>query len=405
MIVLAIRLCLLAAVLIALPLLSRAGDDAECPGHAGQWLDPSSGERLEIGPLFERLASARIVLLGESHTSAGDHRWQLYMLAALHSHHPDLAVGFEMLPRAAQPVLDDWSAGKLDEQEFLKRSRWQDVWGYDPEYYLPLLHLVRLNRLPAVALNVDRQLVSRVGESGWQALPKDQRGGLSDPAPASQAYRQSLAELYAYKQSFGDDTKHAQPASAEKIEEILASEKFAHFVDAQLTWDRAMAEALAAASRRDPSALVVGIAGRGHIAHGYGIPHQLADLGIDAVEALLPVDAGSECDALEANLASAVFVVDPAGEAPPKPRARLGVLIETTDGGVRVLEVVDDSVAAAADIRAGDVIKAAAGFTTTTAGELIEIVGRQAPGTWLPLEISRDGESLRTIARFPLRFE
>jgi len=405
MIIPAIRNYLLVALLVATPAISRAGDDSECPAHTGQWLDPSNGERLHTVPLFERLAGARIVLLGESHTSASDHRWQLYTLAALHSRHPNLVVGFEMLPRAAQPVLDEWSAGKLDEQQFLKRSRWRDVWGYDPDYYLPLLQLVRTHRLPAVALNVDRQLVSRVGEVGWQAVPKNQRAGLSDPAPASRAYRESLAELYAYKQSHGVGTEHAQPAKAAKFDEILASDEFAHFVDAQLTWDRAMAEALAAAARRDPSALVVGIAGRGHIEHGYGIPHQLADLGIGAVEALLPVDAGSECDAMEANFAAAVFVVDPSGDVPPKPRARLGVLIETAEGGVRVLEVVDGSVAAAAGMRAGDIIKAAAGFTTTTASELIEIVGRQAPGTWLPLEISRDGEYLRPTARFPQHFE
>ncbi len=405
MIVSAIRNCLLVALLLAVSHVSRAGDDTQCPGHAGQWLDPSSGERLDIGPLFERLAAARIVLLGESHTSASDHRWQLYMLAALHSRHPNLVVGFEMLPRAAQPVLDEWSAGKIGEQEFLERSRWQQVWGYDAGYYLPLLQLVRQYRLPAVALNVDRQLVSRVAEVGWKAVPKDERGGLSDPAPAWPDYRESLAELYAYKQSHGIGTDHSQPAKAEKIDEILASDKFAHFVDAQLTWDRAMAEALAAAARRDPSALVVGIAGRGHIEYGYGIPHQLGSLGIVNIETLLPIDAGTDCDMLEANLADAVFVVDPSGDAPPKPRARLGVLIETADDGVRVLEVVDDSVAAVAGIRVGDIIKSAAGFSTATASELIEIVGRQAPGTWLPLEILRDGEVLKPTARFPQHFE
>jgi S1-C subfamily serine protease len=81
------------------------------------------------------------------------------------------------------------------------------------------------------------------------------------------------------------------------------------------------------------------------------------------------------------------------------------VLIESADNGVRVLEVVDDSVAAAAGLRAGDVIKSAAGFATATTGELIEIIGRQAPGTWLPLEVSRDGELLTPTARFPQSFE
>ena len=58
-----------------------------------------------------------------------------------------------------------------------------------------------------------------------------------------------------------------------------------------------MAEALAAAHRRDPEALIVGIIGRGHLEYGHGIPHQLADLGIDDVGVLLPVDADDDCAA------------------------------------------------------------------------------------------------------------
>jgi hypothetical protein len=82
----------------------------------------------------------------------------------------------------------------------------------------------------------------------------------------------------------------------------MDSEAFSNFVDAQLTWDRAMAEALAAAYRRDPKATVVGIVGRGHLEYGYGIPHQLADMGIDDVDVLLPLDATATCDPLPADL-------------------------------------------------------------------------------------------------------
>jgi S1-C subfamily serine protease len=70
-----------------------------------------------------------------------------------------------------------------------------------------------------------------------------------------------------------------------------------------------------------------------------------------------------------------------------------------------VIEVIEDSVAEAAGIRAGDIILAAAGFETATTGKLIEIVQRQAPGTWLPLRLSRDGEVLTPTARFPQSFE
>ncbi len=400
--------CLFSLTLwLLLPGVSLADDAGTgCNSHIGRWLDPASGEVLASEPLMQLLSRPQIVLLGESHTMAVHHRWQAYMLAALHSRHANMAVGFEMLPRHAQPVLDAWTSGKLSEQEFLEQSGWREVWGYDPGYYLPLLHFVRQHRLPAVALNVDRDLVSRVGGEGWDSLGDDERSGLSDPAPASSEYRHSLAQLYAHKQSLRTQQEDGEIEPGEaQLDEIKNSEEFSHFVDAQLTWDRAMAEALAVTRRGDPTMLVVGIVGRGHMEHGYGIPHQLADLGIDDVEVLLPLDGDESCDDLAADLARAVFVVEVGTAHAPPPRARLGVVIETAENGARVRQVVEDSVAAAVGILEGDVIQSAAGFDIPDIAALIEIVRRQAPGTWMPLVVRRGDESLEFVARFPQQFE
>ncbi len=389
----------------ALPGITLAADeDSSCDHHVAQWLDPASGDVVTVEQVFDRLAGSRIVLLGEFHTSVAHHRWQLYMLSALHSRHANLIVGFEMLPRRVQASLDDWSAGRLTEEEFLEQSEWQKVWGYDADLYLPLLHFARLNRLSTVALNIDRKLISQVSQQGWQALGEAERMGLSDPAPASDDYRDSLAQLYAYKQTLSDANED-EDAVEPDLDEILHSDAFSNFVEAQLTWDRAMAEALAAAHRRDPKAIVVGIVGRGHLEYGYGIPHQLADMGIDDVDVLLPLDSTATCDPLPAELASAVFVVDAESEMPVPPRPRLGIIIEGSDAGVRVTQVVEGSVAAQSGLVEGDLIEAAAGFETTTNASLIEIIQRQAPGTWLPLKIKRGDESLELLARFPQSFD
>ena len=377
--------------------------DDECHARVGQWLDPASGKLLDSRELLESIADeTRIVLLGESHTTAPHHRWQAYMLAALHARNPEMSVGFEMLPRAAQAVLDDWSRGALTESELLARSNWQSVWGYDADYYLPLFHFTRLHQLPTLALNVDRGLVSRVGREGWDAIEADAREGVSEPAAASAAYRNSLADLFLFKLSMG--ASHGS-VDDEDRRELMRSAEFIRFVEAQLTWDRAMAEVLADAHRRNPEGLVVGIVGRGHAEFGYGIPHQLADLGVDAVQVLLPWSAVNSCSDIPADIADAVFVVDEAMEDPPAARPLLGVMIETTDDGVRVSQVVAGSVAEQSGLEVGDVIQGAAGFATASVAELIEIIRRQAPGTWLPLDVLRAGESREITARFPQRFE
>jgi hypothetical protein len=45
----------------------------------------------------------------------------------------------------------------------------------------------------------------------------------------------------------------------------------------------------------------------------------------------------------------------------------------------------------------------AAGLQTRNSDDLVEVVGRQAPGTWLPLSIKRDGQEIDVIAKFPTR--
>ena len=80
-------------------------------------------------------------------------------------------------------------------------------------------------------------------------------------------------------------------------------------------------------------------------------------------------------------------------------------MIEDGDGGVRVTEVIDDSVAQASGVQPGDLILSAAGFDTEDTGDLIEIVQRQAPGTWLPLKIKRGDDEVEITARFPQSFE
>ena len=78
-------------------------------------------------------------------------------------------------------------------------------------------------------------------------------------------------------------------------------------------------------------------------------------------------------------------------------------LLAQGDGGPRINRVVGDSVAEAAGLKAGDHVVRAAGLEMRNPDDLVEVVGRQAPGTWLPLSIRRDGEEIEILAKFPPR--
>ncbi len=385
-----------------------AAAGARACGKVGTWLDPRTGKTIAPGPLMAALARRSVVLLGEQHDNAEHHRWQLQMLAALHAHKPDMIVGFEMFPRRVQPALDRWAAGALDVQNFLKDSDWAKVWSFNPDLYLPLFHFVRQNRLAMIALNIDRALIERVGREGWAAIPADRRGGLSDPGPASDAYLRYLADVFVDMHRRGNaggpQKDGARPNQADPAS-VMDDDDFKRFAAAQLTWDRAMAEALAEAHRKRPASLIIGVLGEGHAKFGYGVPHQLTDLGVADVAIVLPVESAAACKGLPATIADAVFLVAPPQrvEQPPQ-KPRLGVMIESTDKGVRIIRVVKGSVAEATDLAASDIVVSAAGRAIKKVSQLIAIIGRQAPGTWLPLMIRRDGKDLEAVAKFPPKF-
>lgn len=354
--------------------------------EAGAWVDTAGRAPVAAGDVLARAARGSIVLLGESHDNADHHRWQLQTVTALHALGGSVTLGFEMFPRRVQSVLDAWVAGDYDERGFLEAVAWDRVWGFDPALYMPLFHFARINRLPMIALNVERDLIASVREAGWDAVPEAMREGVTDPAPPDPAYRASLEAVYA---------DHMM--RAEKEPDPIGLERF---IAAQQTWDRAMAQALDDAPG---DSLVIGIIGGGHVENRWGVPLQLASLGRDDVTVLLPWDLGRDCAELNAALADAVFGLDPPlvveGEEPRRPR--LGVMIRSVAGALRVLEVVAGSVAEAAGLLPDDVIISAAGLAVAQSDDLVAVIGRQAPGTWLPLVLDRRGERLDIIAKFP----
>lgn len=347
--------------------------------------------------LLADIAQRDVVLLGEQHDEEDHHRWQLQTLAALHAKRPDMVIGFEMFPRRIQPVLDRWVAGELTVKEFLAQAEWEAVWNMPAELYLPLFQFARLNRIPMVALNVERTLTQAITEKGWDAVPESLREGVGRPAPPPERYRVFLEEVHRQHvamRTTGDDAP--DPAD---------TRPFDFFIESQTTWDRAMAEALAHRLKSAPDGakpLAVGIMGSGHIRHGHGVPHQLADLGVTRVATLLPVAADHDCKELGQGLADAVFVVPQQAQARPEP-PRLGVRLEEDGGRVRIAEVTPGSLAERTGLRNGDRLVEVAGVAADKVRPVVARVRGQPAGTWLPLRVQRGDDTLDLVVKFPVQ--
>lgn len=364
----------------------------------GDWIVPGSGSGIGKASqqnVVTRAAKAAVVLLGETHINADHHRWQLQALAALHAQRPDMVIGFEMFPRRIQPVLDRWVAGELTEKEFLRVAEWDRVWNTDANLYLPLFHFARMNRIPMLALNIEHSLRHKVAAKGFYGVPVEEREGLTRPAEPSDAYVDYLLPIY----------KQHDRKNNKQSEVVRDDPDFRRFIGGQQLWDRAMAQVLQqplAKSGKHKPPLAVGIMGSGHIVHGYGVAHQLRDLGVKNIVALLPWDIDRSCKQLVKGFADAVFGVLPYASDSIQPQfQRLGIRYEIGRGGAVVLQVEQNSIAEAANLQDSDVILQMAGMSITKIEDVINIVKRQAPGTWLPMTINRNNEEIQVIAKFP----
>ncbi|OYW33390.1 MAG: hypothetical protein B7Z51_01515, partial [Methyloversatilis sp. 12-65-5] len=207
----------------------------------GSWLEPGQG-KTESAALMRRMSGQSVVLLGETHDSAAHHDWQLDTLRALHALRPRLVIGLEMLPRSAQPVLDAWVRGELSEAALFERTDWKRAWGMPPELYAGIFRFARDKAVPLRALNIDRKVVREVSRLGLAGVPAASREGVGTPAGAQPPYRNWLRQIW---------SDHMPAGKA------MPDDAFGRFLDGQLLWDRAMAEALAGAVREQPDALVV----------------------------------------------------------------------------------------------------------------------------------------------------
>ena len=362
--------------------------DRDVPVVLDGIVDTASGETIDPKALASRLSSIRLVLVGEEHTSVESHRVELQVIRALEEAGRRVLIGLEMFPFPEQPSLDAWSDGRWTEDEFLAKGRWYDVWGYRWNYYREIFLHGRAARMPFVAINVPREVVSAVRQKGLSAIPRE----IGDHLPPSIAV-DSPEHLTFFKAALEDAGMHGgMPDDAAKS--MLA---------AQSTWDAAMAWNATKALERagDPTAVVVVLAGSGHVGYGLGIERQARAWFTDPIASVMPMPIADEHGPIAAVRASyANFVWGVAREASPA-WPSLGVSTRAGDAGRRqVIDVETDS-PAGGRIENGDVILAIGGTAIDSREAMNRAIARYEWGDTATLLVKR-GDAEVTVA-VPLR--
>jgi uncharacterized iron-regulated protein len=213
--------------------------------------------------IIAQLAKANVVYLGENHDSLADHQAQLEIITALYQQNPQIAIALEMFQRPFQPVLERYLAGEINETQLREQTEYDRRWGFDWEYYAPILRFALARQIPLIAVNTPTEITRQVARDGLDSLEEDDFRYIPPLAEIKiddPDYRQMLRASY---------DNHARDGHGN-------SDGFANFFAAQVLWDETMAEAIAQFYQANPDYQIVVLAGEGHIIYGYGIPNRVA---------------------------------------------------------------------------------------------------------------------------------
>ncbi len=355
---------------------------------------PAGGATSALAPfarIVENLADARVVYVGETHTSLADHLLQLRIIEALHRKNPQIAIGMEMFPASSQAALDRYtlSGEEVDERTFLKESDYYNVWRFDYRYFRDILNFARKNRLPVIGLNLDRQITSEVFRTGGtDTLTKEVRETLPrDRNLDMPGYGERLSFMHSV---------HMQGSHG--------SGAVSGFIQAQGLWDETMAENIATFLTSHPEYRMVVLAGSQHTRKDSGIPPRvLRRLPVEQASVLNITNDNIPTDLAE--VADYYFLAAPAelAEAP-----KIGVVLdaEQKEGRsfLKISQLSPHGKAAEAGLLVGDVLREVNGYPVSDMADLrIAMLGAKA-GETIDIKVLRrkSGEDLELLCKVKL---
>ena len=295
-----------AALALAPPLHAQTTDAPEEPADTAlvEGVDYRAydrwGNTVSLPSVVQAVAADEVLLVGEEHDDMVGHRLEARLLDALADElsRPatgrTLVVSLEMFERDVQYILDEYLAGLISEDHFLRSSR---PWDHYGSRYRPLVEAARLRGLPVVAANAPRRYVSRVTEHGPESLMElsDEGRRFLPPLPypgPSTLYREQW------------DAIMAEAMAGYEGEEGRGYSVNPNAIQSQALWDASMGHAVTQALVEHLNGFVVHFAGSFHVERGTGIPERIQDYRpgtrvstvvmtkVDDVEAWSPDDHG-----------------------------------------------------------------------------------------------------------------
>lgn len=226
------------------------------------WLDLISGDEAANSEVFDDLAKADIVYVGEAHTIDRHHTVQLGVLQELHARGRALTLCMEQLEARDQAIIDRFNSGALTFEQLAAELDWAKKWKNFGDYRA-LCAFAQQNHIPVRALNAPPDVIRAVSRGGGLAkLPAEQRAVLPAEIDLNDAPYERLLNLQL------------------AVHMAMDPAKLRPVFEAQVARDETMAANIAAARALtgpdgQPRTAVV-VIGAGHVRFGLGTPDRVA---------------------------------------------------------------------------------------------------------------------------------
>jgi aminopeptidase N len=267
----------------------------------GSLVDTRRGKVATLDDFLAATDRSQFVYLGESHATTALQVMEATIIRALAARGRRVIVGVEMYQRPKQDVLDEWSAQKLSEPDFLSKSEWETQWGFDYSFYRPVFDAVRELSLPLVALNVPHDWVHFVAQKGYAGLP-------------------TSAKLQLPKELFLGNKDHRTVFDSMMGGHSMGGTNMDNLYSAQVLWDEGMADtALKYLERAQSSASTVFVilAGAGHVMYEQGINYRVARRHGGSGTTLVMIQSDSPLD-VSRGIGNFLLVTASAGDSKQK---------------------------------------------------------------------------------------
>ncbi len=356
----------------------------------GKIYEANSGRTISFLEMIQGMDQSRLVYVGETHDSLPMHQIQAKIIQGLYEQDRNLTVGMEMYPVTQQEPLNKWSLGILSEDEFIRDAQWYVNWNFHFGFYRDIFKVVKKNEIPLYALNVPRDIITKVRMKGWESLSGEEKEMVPELDLTHQDHRTLIRTIFE-----SADLPHQMKGKGLQM-------AFEGLYRAQTAWDETMAIHALGALNKEGGKIVV-LAGSGHLLYNLGInlrAYKKSQMPFKTVVCVVIPEGEKH---LEVSCSLADYVWGLAEEEKPA-YPSVGLRLKKFEGLDNLVIERDpiDGAAKGSDFKKGDVVLSVDGKHYADINELRTYLARFTWDDQVTFQLLRDAQQIEVLLKFQM---